>query len=498
MSDPVAESEPSTSTQQKDAKEEKDGKEETKVKTIYDVDVDPMIIIFGKLDVRNRTRCERVCRLWNEIVMQCWQSTQLLAFENSFNIWRDESGQILDTLTLTKILSKCPNVKTINLEQTATNFDETIFNVIGQHCPHLQKLIMKHKNLSRYNIANLGRACPSIKSIDFSNCNNISERSLQELLELRPDLESISLSQVDNITGRCFDLCTNLSYLDLLGCSSIVTDAFSRLGQNCSQTLKTLLAPSLTQAGYEIICNTFRSLEVLQVQSSHGGTLSGARLLGNLTKLRVLRILPYLKDLDNDTFVANIKKWPDLTELCIFGAQQLKSLSVSYLPKYCPLLTDLTLERSKIDDESARALATLKKLKELKINGSSITDVGAMHLLAHCPTLELLSLNQCYGISLETVLYGWDLVHQGLASKELVIIYNLTRIRPSAYATREDCSRYEEGDMWASDDEVCYIRSANEGTEESREEHEEYEDHQFVGNYDYIVDGDLESEEELT
>ncbi|XP_015782330.1 dynein regulatory complex subunit 6 isoform X2 [Tetranychus urticae] len=456
--------------------EQMDGKDKKKIKTINDLNDDSLLIIFSLLSVRDKTRCERVCQRWNDLIKHSWASNKLLAFVNSFNVWRQAGHEDLDTLTLTKIISKCPNLTTLNFEQTATNFDETVLDVIGQFCPKLEKLIMKHKNLSGYNIANLGRACPMLKSIDFSRCNDVSETSLCELLLLRPDMESISLSRVDNITGKCFYRLNSLSYLDLSGCSSIVTDAFSLLGQNCSQTLKTLLAPSLSNAGLKIICTTFLNLEVFEVESSIEVELRGARLLGNLKKLRVLRFYPELEDLDNGAMLSIMEKCLELTELSLCGTEKLTDLSIANLPEYLPNLTKLTLEGSQISDKSARALADLKKLTELKINGSLITDEGAMHLITHCRSLEHLSVNQCPGVTLETVLYAWDLVHQGLASKELVIVYKGTRIVPSFFPTREKCGKYDESD---EEEEYCHTADNEENLDDLQDYEEDIYDHDY-------------------
>ncbi|XP_053211356.1 F-box/LRR-repeat protein 7-like [Panonychus citri] len=465
--------------------------------TINDLDDVTLLVIFDHFPVKERFLFSMVNSRFARLMETTWAGTTRLSFRESFCLWQ---GQTLDSNILFKVLKKCPGLKTLDFYQTATTFDDKTCDIIGRCCPLLEKLVIRDTALNKYSVTTIGKFCPNLKFIDFGKCENVTEKGLWGLFHLRPDLEKIILSNCELVTGRCFYLLNNLSYLDVTNCSPVLNASYSRLAQHCAKTLKVLLAPPMTNDGLSDICRIFCNLERLEVdQTALDPFLIGCNHLAQLTKLEKLIFRPELSDLNDENFQFIFSNLPLLRELTLFGNDNVTDASVTSLPEQCPNLKLINLEGFKFGDATIKSFVAFKNLESLTVSGSLITDEGVAHLLSQSPNLELLGVNSCLGISLKTLSNAYELITQGLVNKKLIICYNNCRIRISEFKDKDDVRRYESKDIWGSDEEYAdYPDYEPEFDELEDYDHDfPYADyHNYSDEDDFIADGDLDFEEE--
>jgi uncharacterized protein (TIGR02996 family) len=202
----------------------------------------------------------------------------------------------------------------------------------------------------------------------FCGWSTITPAFLDRIAQV-PNLRGLSLSGA-RVSVRLLPRITALTQLEHLDlCLLRLTDdglkALAPLVR-----LRTLVSCTgrITDAGAKALAGfpELRELSLITLRL----TAAGFRSLGRLTKLEVLPIVPNCDDMA----IKHLRGLSRLRKL-----KQLGQVSGRGLERF-PLLTDLDIEGTDIDDIGLRCLAGLTRLRALNLNHTQITGAGLRHL----------------------------------------------------------------------------------------------------------------------
>lgn len=144
------------------------------------------------------------------------------------------AGTKISDQGLQQIAQVCPDLQRVDVGNCASVTDVGILSLLT-HCVSLHGLFIPGTRCSDASVHSIVDHCPTIKMIDFSDCNGISEAGKGFLLQSCRDLESLCLS---NCTTELLKLLPP-TMLDLILCHTVVTDeGLSLVGSQCKNLLQ--------------------------------------------------------------------------------------------------------------------------------------------------------------------------------------------------------------------------------------------------------------------
>lgn len=314
---------------------------------------DELALVLRSLDHRrDRESCARVCQQWRRI--EALSRTSL---------------RVIDPFSLPQFLPRFPNLTAL---RTDTPISDAHLHLIARSCPDLRSLILNARrsltdlpekpqsdDLTDAGLGALALGCQKLQHIALRNRRGLGDSGVVELVKHASDL----------------------SYIDLTGCSKVSDRAVAEIG-------------NLT------------SLSVLCLRSCFLVTDIGLTHLANRPSSRILTVLDLSEcDQITDAGVCELKMLPCLEKLsladcgpkvtdvgvsAIASIDSLRSLDLSWLIN----LSDATLF------ELSRKC---KKLEEINVTGCElITGAGVLAFSNHA-SMKNLVLASCHGVSMEDV-----------------------------------------------------------------------------------------------
>ncbi|RIA97742.1 hypothetical protein C1645_813610 [Glomus cerebriforme] len=290
----------------------------------------------------------------------------------------------------------------------------------------------------------LSKICTNLTNLTVSWMQDpFNSHTFSQFLINSPNLKSITAPNctIEWLTNALNPMITNYSvkslyHIELKNWSYETVETtilLQKISMNCKK-IKSIFAPLLiTQDIANIIISSFPQLERFKC---HSVTNDGLKtLVKGLKHLKELTLTFDNEDQDiNDEnsfhyakdfsilekfiltigYISNFPKFfnifssyqKNLKELELIHCFGLKDDSFIPIVQYCHSLESIKLRWcSKLTDSSYIALAEGRnqRLKKLSIFRSEITDIGLTHISEHCQNLEILDLENCRGITLNSL-----------------------------------------------------------------------------------------------
>ncbi|XP_035013314.2 dynein regulatory complex subunit 6 [Hippoglossus stenolepis] len=326
--------------------------------------------IFQYLELGDRLHCAEVCCAWKTLLQSSTLWSQINVSVEKHWITDSTMKQVLQNYR--------PFVIYLNL-RGCTSLTWTSFRCISE-CKNLQELnVSDCFNVTDAMVQEIVEGCPCLLYLNLS-CTLVTDNTLRELSRNCLNLQYLSLAYCNRFTDKGFLYlttgkgCHNLFHLNLSGCTQMTVNGFKYLSAGC---------PSLR----EVVINDMP-------------TLSDNCILALLARCRCLSAISLLDahHLSDIAFKA-ISEAASLKSFSTEGNSQLSDVSWKALCRGSPGLHRLhAAKSSRMTDTSLKFMATLKKLQYLDISlCNKVSDAGIKYLTEGWSAAKLQELNvsQC-------------------------------------------------------------------------------------------------------
>ncbi|KAF8006055.1 hypothetical protein BT93_K0370 [Corymbia citriodora subsp. variegata] len=270
--------------------------------------------------------------------------------------------------------------------------------------------------------------CKEIRSLDLSYLP-ISNKCLPSVMKLQY-LEELVLEGCFGIDDECpvvlRDGCKSLKALDLSSCQNITQVGLSSItnGAGCLQHLTLAYGSPVTFA----LAASLKRLSMLESIKLDGClvTTSGLKALGNCCLSLTGLSLSKCSGVTDEALSFLVTKHKQLKRLDITCCRKITDVSIAHITSSCPALTSLKMESctlvpkeafvligqrchaleeldltdNEVDDEGLKSIARCSKLSNLKLGIClNITDEGLSHIGKSCSKLVELDLYRSAGIT---------------------------------------------------------------------------------------------------
>lgn len=277
---------------------------------------------------------------------------------------------------------------------------------------YLIKFISKLKNVKIFHIATFDTVKDTtdiIRSLDFSNCENISDFSLNDCqtIESMNELGNLLLKQKNLRKIKLFEVNVDDNFLDKLPKNNLEVLSFNMFNENLSlyslskfQNLKSLIcAPSKLTDEVMNGLKECTQLKELFVDVSGNCLLSkkGESYFSNFQSLESFRIHFSIEQNIDNILIALIQ------------CRNLEKISFSYLCKFT--------------DVGFNSLCLYENLKYLRIPYSNVTDDQLINLVKNAKKLVQINIDSCKNVTNRFIEVASEIKQQRNDKNYLTIIY---------------------------------------------------------------------------
>ncbi|KAL4069508.1 RNI-like protein [Scleroderma citrinum] len=242
---------------------------------------------------------------------------------------------------------------------------------------NLRNLKLRQLSLSDASVQPFLARCPNLRRLDISFTH---VRRHPFATNVNPSLEKISLTSI------------NMQATDLIALVAMMPDlrtlAVGALGsgQSFSAAMGNSSVMNMTDESLARLTDVLEGFESLEKVSLVGNSKLG------LTSRRGGALADFVQK------VGRRCKHLNLSGLQHLRSRHLSGLMAEISGAGPPLLEELILNHTSIDDEAAPYLSCCSSLVSLKLVGAKITSTGLFPIIDACPRLEQLDLTSCRGI----------------------------------------------------------------------------------------------------
>lgn len=280
-------------------------------------------------------------------------------------------------LSVKQLFLSLPNLRKLDLiESSFSNFKD-IQSTKRYYFP-IQSLSLKNCcGLTDLDLEMLLKNCGTLTELDIFNCILITDLGLKALESSYEALRMLQLSGCNKITSKGLEETLksgpNLTYLDLSRCSELEETGLCRLIRPFSN-LRNLNLSGCTHVGSD-----FLKALVIFCPRLEELNLSGCPLVLS----EGLEHLIFLKDL----------------KILVLCGCRIETRELMVLEKYSLDMLDLSNCKHFAEKDLCYHIKKSPTLKIFKANNTSITDLTLRSLVAFCPDLSFLEIQECPGIS---------------------------------------------------------------------------------------------------
>ena len=222
------------------------------------VDVLDHVLTFTVTCPRDWIRLVVTCKNWRNVL----QSSRHVHFTIS-----------TPRVPLSAYITYVPRIRELNLTDNKYIDDCSVLYLLT-HLEHVYALTLS-ASTNNYNISDdcmwsIVHVTPSMRRLDISNCERITDTGVGALLVHLPQLESLNLSGCYRITASVFDITTTttsvnkrLRWLDLSGCYDVSDETMCALTL-CFPSLHTLIVSNCPRVTDNGVANVRKRLNNLQ------------------------------------------------------------------------------------------------------------------------------------------------------------------------------------------------------------------------------------------
>lgn len=294
-----------------------------------------------------------------------------------------------------------------------------LLKIIAKQSPQANKFHLANcHQFSNENLDFLSKNFTNIESIDFTNCNQLTDPFLSSFWESQDvsKIEFLSLQgcyllssqSIISLADQLDQRVSQLTHIDFSFCQYIEDDAFSLLILQCSE-LKSInieYASGLSPQSIREIALHCPKLEKLNI--------SGFPTLDDNVVASIAVKCKHLIDLKvshcyriTSLSVEHIgKSCLHLKYLDISHCDKVSNSAILLLAGHCKQLQKLYITNLNIDSSSVNSLISRcsTNLKRLDIGSTAIDDSTLRYLLQYCNVLEELDISFCHHLSFDGIL----------------------------------------------------------------------------------------------
>ncbi|CAA7033378.1 unnamed protein product [Microthlaspi erraticum] len=282
---------------------------------------------------------------------------------------------------------------------------------------HLEELILQGCfGVDDDSLKSLRHDCKSLKKLNASSCQNLTQRGLTSLLSGARCLQRLDLAHCSSVIS--LDFASSLSKVSALesirldGCS-VTADGLKAIGTLCS-SLKELSLSKCVSVTDEGLCSLVMKLKDLRKLD-----ITCCRKLSGVSVIRIASSCPKLVSLK--------------MESCSLVSREAFWL----IGQKCRLLEELDLTDNEIDDEGLKSISSCLSLSSLKLGIClNITDKGLSYIGIGCSNLRELDLYRSVGIT--DIGISW--IAQGCLTLETINISYCKDITDKSLLSLSRCS----------------------------------------------------------
>ncbi len=266
-----------------------------------------------------------------------------------------------------KLFDQFRNIEDLEFS-ICTYFDDSVLHSIVQRFSHSLKTIncSSSDGITDVGVIELIEACANLQSLHLEQCPKVTVAVIRTLSSHRPQIQKLYLPQcnIESADSRLFENFTNLRKVNLMGCSKLNPEALALLiSQNPHLT-------HLNLSGCEGIDDNMlgyipesSELEVIDLSYIQSITDAGIVKLANSCRSLHTLSLSHCSQITGSSIPALLSLSPQILYL-----------------SHCQGIKDITWE-------------TTQSLKALSLEGCSITDQTSQEIARCCTNLEVLHLS---------------------------------------------------------------------------------------------------------
>ena len=264
--------------------------------------------------------------------------------------------------------------------------------------------------VSDYGLAQVGRNCPTLTSVDIGHCPTITDIGLRELAIGCSSLTRLNLARCPKVKNvgivAIGQYCTGMTSLNISNNWKLESWLLARIAE--FHELRTLNMTNCVMCDDKTLkaignhCHQLKKLTLTGCKLiSDVGLLELTKGCGRLEELHMPRTALFFKITDV-SLLTLADRTPGLTKLDLSGNELITDVGMDWLASGCHALSDLNITGLfKVTDAGLRCLAEgCVDLLSLNMSGLRYcTDVGVRHLSQGCRKIEKLNLDGMYLLS---------------------------------------------------------------------------------------------------
>lgn len=310
---------------------------------------------------------------------------------------------------------KCKDIRSLDLSYLPIT-GKCLHDVLKLQ--HLEQLLIQGCfGVDDDSLNSLTHHCNSLKNLDASSCQNLTQRGLTSLLSGAPCLERLDLSHSPSVISLDFASSLNkvsalLQSIRLDGCS-VTCDGLKAIGTLCTSLREVSLSKCVTV--------------------TDEGLSSLVMKLKGLTKLDIT----CCRKLTGVSITQLANSCPLLVSLKMESCSLVSREAFWLIGHKCRLLEELDFTDNEIDDQGLKSISTCLSLSSLKLGIClNITDRGLSYIGMGCSNLRELDLYRSVGITD----IGFSSIAQGCCHLETINISYCKDITDKSLLSLSKCS----------------------------------------------------------
>ncbi|KAG0125837.1 hypothetical protein HOY82DRAFT_492427 [Tuber indicum] len=258
--------------------------------------------------------------------------------------------------------------------------------------------------------------CTKLERLTLTNCVNLTDSPLMEILAGNPRIQALDMSQLYNISDLSINVvaqnCPRLQGLNVAGCKRITDASMVPLSENCKflRRLKLNDCNLLTNSTVISLAENCPQLLEVDLHKCHNITdESVLHMFNQLRQLRELR-LAYCDLLTDDAFLKLPNRTYELLRILdLTGCRLLTDQSVGKIVSIAPRLRNLILAKCENITDRAVTHSITKLGKNLHYlhlgHCQHLTDRAVQALVRYCNRIRYIDLACCTLLTDQAVCY---------------------------------------------------------------------------------------------
>lgn len=295
------------------------------------------------------------------------------------------------------------SLKTLNMSN-CQNLSHVGLSSLTYGAEHLQQLILAYSLSVTADLAKCLHNISGLQSIKLDGCS-VRTSGIKAIGNWLASLKELSLSKCLGVTDECLSFLVQahkeLRKLDITCCRKITYASIDSITNSCTSltSLRMESCSLVSKDAFVLIGQRCRFLEELDITDNEIDN-EGLKSISSCSKLLTLK-LGICLNISNDglTHVAN--GCSNLKELDLYRSSGIADEGIAAIAHGCPALEMMNIAyNDKITDTSLISLSKCMMLKALEIRGCpSVSSVGLSAIAMGCRQLMVLDIKKCININ---------------------------------------------------------------------------------------------------